>query len=100
MIGFGARRKSDDLDHEKIAGILGSTVVPLGGVPATGLPLPASEPKAGMVWSRPDNWGVARVMGVVENYVVARRKGCSPFLLTVREWKAEVDAAASVRSQP
>jgi len=30
-----------------------------------------------------------RVMGAVENYVVARRTGCAPFLTTIRDWHRE-----------
>lgn len=29
---------------------------------------------------------VIRVMGVVENYVVARRTGCMPFVAPIRDW--------------
>lgn len=45
-----------------------------------------SEPVRGQHWQDAD--GPVRVMTVVEGYVVARRKGCAPFLMSVREFKA------------
>lgn len=48
-------------------------------------------PKRGMRWVRPSG-REARVMGVVDGYVVARLKGAMPFLLSVREWQAEYAA--------
>ena len=50
----------------------------------TGAPIP--EPMRGEHWQDAD--GPVRVMAVVEGYVVARRKGCGPFLMSVREFKA------------
>ena len=45
-----------------------------------------SEPARGEHWQDAD--GTVRVMAVVEGYVVARRKGAAPFLLSVREFRA------------
>jgi len=48
--------------------------------------LTAQEPAKGSRWI--DDHGEARVMSVVEGYVVARRKGCAPFVMTSREFAA------------
>lgn len=46
----------------------------------------AQEPSKGSRWT--DGHGEARVMGVIEGYVVARRKGAAPFLMSAREFAA------------
>ncbi len=45
-----------------------------------------SEPVRGEHWQDAD--GTVRVMAIVEGYVVARRKGAAPFLMSIREFKA------------
>jgi len=57
----------------------------------SGAPVSASKPTpvapaASSRWS--DEHGPVRVMGIVEGYVVARRKGATPFLLSTRDFTA------------
>lgn len=56
-----------------------------------GAPVPAPKPAViapavGSRWS--DEHGPVRVMGIVEGYVVARRKGAMPFLRGLRDFTA------------
>jgi len=39
---------------------------------------------------REDRYGSFRLMAVVEGYVMARRKGSTPFVVTIEEW-IEID---------
>lgn len=50
------------------------------------VPAPAAAPVVGSSWCDED--GPVRVMGIVEGYVVARRKGAMPFLLSTRDFTA------------
>ena len=45
-------------------------------------------PTAGSRWTnrRVNHGNIAKVMGVVDGWVVARHKGCAPFLRHVNQW--------------
>ncbi len=43
--------------------------------------------------------GTVRVMAIVEGYVVARRKGTTPFLMSVRQFKAAFTLAAPQKTE-
>lgn len=47
------------------------------------------EALTGRQFIHPKNTAPARIMGVVEGYVVARYKGCVPWLIHWREFKRE-----------
>ena len=49
------------------------------------------QPIEGTKWIRTRDGSEARVMGVVEGYVVARLKGCVPFLRHGREFVVEFE---------
>jgi len=55
-------------------------------------PIDPPQPGKGSRWA--DREGEVRVLGVVEGYVVARRKGCAPFLSSVREFLAAFERVA------
>ena len=48
-------------------------------------------PDRNTLWQ--DDHGQVRVMGIVEGYVVVRRKGCAPFLQSVRDFYATFSPA-------
>jgi hypothetical protein len=55
-------------------------------------------PAIGSKWHKVSPTGFSadatiRVMGVVENYVVARRTGCAPFLVSLRDWPKQFTPA-------
>ncbi|MFC6743370.1 hypothetical protein [Methylobacterium tardum] len=56
-----------------------------------------SEPVRSQHWQDAD--GPVRVMAVAEGYVVARRKGAAPFLMSVREFKGAFTLAAPQSSE-
>ena len=50
--------------------------------------------------NREDQYGSMRLMAVVEGYVMARRKGCQPFVISIKEWNeiGDINSVVSIRS--
>lgn len=46
---------------------------------------------------REDRYGPLRLMAIAEGYVMARRKGCAPFVVSIDEW---VEIGADTRVVP
>ena len=65
-------------------------VAPLLGSPPTGSnlrpPMPRKSKYPAISLEREDRYGKLRLMTFAEGYVMARRKGGKPFVVTIDEW--------------
>jgi hypothetical protein len=62
-------------------------------------PLRCPDAARGQRWHRPDR-GEVRVLAVFDGYVAVRRKGCSPYLVRLRELYMTYGFSGDGRKRP